>query len=188
MTKVFIGGSRRVPRLNRYVRNRIDKIIERGCTILLGDANGVDKSVQSYLFGRNYKNVVVFCAGNECRNNIGHWETRHIRVDRRKKDSDYYSAKDLEMIREADYGFMIWDIKSKGTRENILNLLKENKKTIVYLTPKKSFHTLTGLADVKELLNMCNTTYQHKFEDMFSILGGDEKEGKEESQRVLDSV
>jgi hypothetical protein len=159
MTKVFIGGSRKMSKLNEYVRNRIDKIIERGCTILVGDANGIDKSVQSYLFEINYKNVVIFCAGNECRNNIGHWETRHIRVNQKKKDSDYYSAKDLEMVREADYGFMIWDAKSKGTFVNIRYLLNARKKVILYFSPQKSLHTVTSFDQLKELLSSYDIDY-----------------------------
>ena len=46
MTKVFIGGSRRVTRLNADVQRRIDKIIEQGFPILVGDANGADKAIQ----------------------------------------------------------------------------------------------------------------------------------------------
>lgn len=186
MTKVFIGGSRKAPRINEYVRNRIDKIIERRCTILIGDANGIDKSVQRYLFERNYRNVVVFCAGSECRNNLGHWETRHIGVNQKKKDSDYYAAKDLEMVRETDYGFLIWDSKSKGTKENILNLLRADKRTVVYLTSNKSFYILTRVSEVENLMNTCNTAYQHRFEDMSKIKVNAKTEEEEDSERVLD--
>ena len=61
MTKVFIGGSRRVTRLNADVQRRIDKIIEQGFAILVGDANGADKAVQTYLRTRRYNKVDVFC-------------------------------------------------------------------------------------------------------------------------------
>jgi len=46
MTRVFIGGSRRLTRLNADVQRRIDKIIEQGFPILVGDANGADKAVR----------------------------------------------------------------------------------------------------------------------------------------------
>jgi len=78
MTKVFIGGSRRISRLNKAIKDRIDNIIQNEYTVLIGDANGADKSVQNYLFDKNYRNVLVFCMGNKCRNNIGSWQTRGI--------------------------------------------------------------------------------------------------------------
>ena len=153
-------------RLNEFIKSRIDNIIENGYTILVGDANGVDKSIQHYLFERGYTNVIVFCVENNCRNNIGNWESRQIEVPcNKKKDFYYYSAKDVAMARETDYGFMIWDAKSKGTLVNIVNLLKENKKTLVYLSPKRSFYTLSTYDDVEGLLSKCDTAYQHRFED-----------------------
>jgi hypothetical protein len=69
---VFIGGSRAVSRLNAPIRDRIDDLLNCGCTILVGDANGADKAVQQYLAGRRYTRVTVFCMEN-CRNNIGAW-------------------------------------------------------------------------------------------------------------------
>ena len=78
MTKVFIGGSRRVTRLNADVQRRIDKIIEQGFPILVGDANGADKAVQMYLRSRCYPKVDVFCTGGDCRNNVGDWPIRTV--------------------------------------------------------------------------------------------------------------
>ena len=67
--KVFIGGSRAVSKLNASIRDRIeDVVINRGHTVIVGDANGADKAVQQYLADRHYRHVVVFCMEN-CRNN-----------------------------------------------------------------------------------------------------------------------
>ena len=54
MKKVFIGGSRKISRLNESLRQRIDQMIEKNLQILLGDANGADKAVQAYLDEREY--------------------------------------------------------------------------------------------------------------------------------------
>ena len=40
-------------------------IIKNKYTILIGDANGIDRSVQQYLFLRNYLDVEVFCSGKQ---------------------------------------------------------------------------------------------------------------------------
>ena len=55
MTKVFIAGSRRLSRLNAEVKRRIDTMIEKDFTILVGDANGADKAVQRYLAEKGYR-------------------------------------------------------------------------------------------------------------------------------------
>ena len=121
MMTVFIGGSRRITRLSKAIQSRLDNIIDKGFTVVTGDANGADKAVQKYFAGRHYKNVVVFCMGGTCRNNIGNWEMRNISPQTAKKDFNYYATKDLQMANEASCGFMIWDMKSKGTLNNIIS-------------------------------------------------------------------
>lgn len=164
MTKVFIGGSRRVARLDKDVESRIDNIINNGFTILVGDANGIDRAVQAYLSARGYQKVVVFCSGDNSRNNLGNWATKHVETTRDKKDFAFYALKDLEMAKEADYGFMIWDGKSKGTLNNILNLLKQKKKVLVYYTPKHDFYTLKTYGDLEILLTKTDQKSLRMFE------------------------
>ena len=53
MTSVFIGGSRKVSRLNSAIKERIDGIIQREFTVYIGDANGSDKAIQKYLETEN---------------------------------------------------------------------------------------------------------------------------------------
>ena len=158
MNKVFIGGSRRLSRLNADVRQRIDNILQKGYSVLVGDANGADKAVQQYLFDKNYRNVLVYCVGDKCRNNVGRWETKLVREPSKVKDFHYYMIKDLEMTKDTDYGFMIWDTKSKGTINNVVNLLRENKIVIVYVSKDKKFYTLRALNDLEKLLDRCDKT------------------------------
>jgi hypothetical protein len=42
----------------------------------------------------------------------------------RSKDFAYYAAKDLAMAQDAKCGVMLWDGRSKGTLNNIQNLLR----------------------------------------------------------------
>jgi hypothetical protein len=151
---VFIGGSRAVSKLSAPLRARIDDLIQRGDTILIGDANGADKAVQKYLAKRNYRNVMVFCM-EECRNNIGGWPTRSVTPPGERRDFTYYSAKDFVMVREAKCGVMLWDAKSKGTLQNMLNLVEAGKRTLVYFAPTKGFHVLATEQDLQTLLSLC---------------------------------
>jgi len=130
MTKIFIGGSRKVTRLNEIIRKRISNIIDQNLTIYVGDANGADKAVQTFLSEKEYKNVSVFCSDMKCRNNVGKWKTVNIEVASELRGIKFYMAKDYEMAKLADYGFMLWDGKSAGTLNNVLNLLKLDKKLL----------------------------------------------------------
>lgn len=151
---VFIGGSRAVSRLNPVIRARLDDLIKRRCSILIGDANGADKAVQQYFAKRDYANVTVFCM-EDCRNNVGHWPTHHVQPPTGRKDFSYYAAKDLAMCREAKCGVMFWDGKSKGTLQNMINLIGAGKKTLVYFSPTKDFHVLATDQDLQALLARC---------------------------------
>jgi hypothetical protein len=162
MTKVFIGGSRRVSRLNADVMRRIDRIIEQGFPVFVGDANGADKAVQKYLQNRGYEAVEVFCSGGECRNNLGNWPVRVVAAPQARRDFDYYAAKDERMAQEASIGLMIWDGKSAGTLANAARLLRQDKKVVVYATPAKRFLTLRTEADREHLLSGCGRDVREK--------------------------
>lgn len=171
MTKIFVGGSRRLTRMNVNVKAKLEAMIQREYVILVGDANGTDKTVQKHLLDRHYSNVIVFCMANGCRNNLGQWEERRIQVYSGKDGFEYYSVKDAEMAREADYGFMLWDAKSKGTFKNILNLLKSNKRTLVYISPQRDFLVLDTLNDIPNLLQRCDIEDRNLLESKFKLSG-----------------
>lgn len=162
--KVFVGGSRRLSRLNNKVAQTLDRLIERGFTIIIGDANGADKAVQSYLANKQYRNVIVFCMQGQCRNNLGGWQSRQVETSLRNNGFEFYAVKDLAMAKETDYGFMLWDSKSKGTLNNIVNLLRENKPVVIYFSPMKTLHKLTKLGDLSTILEKCDKESIRKFE------------------------
>jgi hypothetical protein len=155
MTSVFIGGSRAVSRLNSIIRAQLDDLIRRQCAIFIGDANGADKSVQEHFANHRYPHVVVYCM-ERCRNNLANWPTKHVAAPGARKDFAYYAAKDLAMAHDAKCGVMLWDGKSKGTLNNVQQLLSQGKKALVYFAPEKAFHKLTTAQDLDELLGRCD--------------------------------
>jgi len=164
MTKVFIGGSRAASRLNEPIRMRLDRVIEKGLPVIIGDANGADKAVQQYLNSKNYLNVEVFCSGNFCLNNIGNWKQRKVSSSAPSKTFDFYATKDRAMAYEATVGFMVWDGKSKGTLLNVLRLLKQHKKAVVYNVPEKRFYELKALAHWEEFISRCDCDLRNEVE------------------------
>jgi hypothetical protein len=89
---------------------------------------------------------------DHCRNNVGHWPTRQIDAPRGTKGFDYYSLKDRAMAEAAEYGLMLWDGKSKGTVNNVVNLSRDHKPVVVYVAPTKQFRTIKTFEDIKGLL------------------------------------
>jgi hypothetical protein len=152
MKKVFIGGSRKLWKINKDIQQRIDNIIKNGHKILIGDANGIDKSVQQYLFSKKYINVLVCCSGDKCRNNVGNWKVKYIETGGALKGRLFYTLKDIEMAKDTDFGMMIWDGKSVGTFNNIFNLMKLNKQILLYYSPKKVFYTIRNLSELESIL------------------------------------
>jgi len=152
VTRVFIGGSRSVTRLDANVRRRLDRIVEKRLHVIVGDANGADKAVQRYLHERQLELVEVFAADESPRNNVGQWPVRVVRPPHARRDFDYYATKDRAMAAEATVGLMLWDGASRGTLMNVLRLADQRKPVVVYVQPKKAFVDIRTPGDVALLL------------------------------------
>jgi hypothetical protein len=130
---VFVSGSISISKLPNSAVKKIDNIIHRNFTVLVGDANGVDLQVQKYLFRKKYNNVIVYFVGTKIRNNIGKWKVEEINNVDNKKGRELYTLKDIAMAKDADYGLMIWDGLSLGTLNNIKEMKNRNKRFYVVL-------------------------------------------------------
>jgi len=135
---VFIAGSISIKRLSKGAAQRLHSIIDKGYAVVVGDAGGVDKAVQGYLLDCHHNQVTVYCI-NQPRNNLGEWPVETVaRTQNRPRRSDF-TKKDLAMARAADVGFMIWDGRSPGTLNNVLNLISLGKQSLVYVDGDDEF-------------------------------------------------
>lgn len=169
MTTVFLSGSRTIGRLNDMIRDRIRNMMDQDFRIVVGDANGADKAFQAFLAGALYKNVSVFCAGPVCRNNVGNWPVERIQVDAKFKGRDFYTQKDKEMAIAADYGLVLWDGKSAGSINNVFELLKWQKRVVVYLSSENRFANISEAQDVQELLKSCTSVDYSKISKKINL-------------------
>lgn len=153
MTSVFIGGSRRLSRLNAELSHRLDNIIEKELRVLVGDANGFDRAAQAYLAGRGYKDVLVYCTAGICRNNVGNWPEHAVEYHGPDRGFEFYAAKDDAMLRDADYGLFGWDGKSRGTLRNIQRMAEQGKPSAVYVSPLGGFVNIRNVQDASTLVH-----------------------------------
>jgi hypothetical protein len=153
MRTVFFGGSRRITRLDPVLRAHIDKELEESDVVLIGDASGADKAIQVYLAENHRADVIVYCSGEMCRNNVGQWMTNRVETQRQKRDLEFYRVKDRAMADRADFGFMVWDGRSRGTILNVVDLLEKGKHAIVYFQPDKAVSKIEDRRSLEKLLN-----------------------------------
>jgi len=68
------------------------------------------------------------------------------------------------MSAAAGYGFMIWDGESVGTLLNVVRLLRQDKKVVVYLASKKRFVDLRNLDDWDSFVVDCSADLRARVE------------------------
>ncbi|MFK0300175.1 hypothetical protein ACIQTU_13260 [Brevundimonas sp. NPDC090276] len=153
MTKVFIAGSITIKNLSEEFLIRINNIVDKGLTVLVGDAGGVDLSVQEYLKNLSAENVIVYCSGYVPRNNVNSWPVVAVKVDAKEGTRAFFTAKDKEMAAVADFGLMVWDKKSTGTLSNVIEMIKDRKMVAVYLNKDGVFFDVKTPDDLEILVS-----------------------------------
>ena len=153
MTTVFIAGSITIKHLDAKVRERIMNIVHQNFDVIVGDADGVDTSIQQFLLDQDYQQVTVFCTGETPRNNIGHWAVCRVKTYHSPGSRAYFTAKDLAMAEAADSGLMIWDTKSTGTLSNVIELLSRKKYSWAFVNKLKTFHAIKSVESLEQLLD-----------------------------------
>jgi hypothetical protein len=152
MIRVFLAGSRKLSRLPEAVRTRLQEIVGREMEVVVGDANGADRAIQSQLAAWNYPSVTVYHVGVSPRNNVGAWPTCRIETPRGARGFDFYATKDRAMAEAADCGLMVWDGISRGTLANVEALVAGAKPVAVYVSPLgrcMSVRSPSELSDLK---------------------------------------
>lgn len=140
--KIFISGSISLKHLPEKVRNEsLCKIIQNNLTVLVGDADGIDKLIQQFFYSLGYLNVKVYSISEQPRNLMtSSFLVERVNVSNNiTKERERQSFKDIKMTQDSDYSLVVWDGKSKGSFNNIIRAI-ESKKTIkVFLTSIDDF-------------------------------------------------
>jgi predicted XRE-type DNA-binding protein len=169
MTTVFIAGSISISRLHEKVQDRINKIVSSNFNVVVGDADGADTSIQQCLHVYRADRVTVYCTGDTPRNNVANWPVHRVHSKARAGTRAFFTAKDLEMARSSDYGLMVWDCKSTGTLSNVIELLKEKKKSLVFVNKNKDFVTVADGDGLRHLLHFMSDHARAKAEEKIGL-------------------
>ena len=121
--------------LPRQIRRELKNRMKRGDTIIVGDAPGIDRQVQDYLYKKNYKKVEVYGPGRQVRYSANKkWKTHPIDSPSYEIGSkEWLAAKDIEMSNRSTEGLaVILDEGSRATRNNVDRLISQNKDVKVF--------------------------------------------------------
>lgn len=170
MTTVFIAGSMTIKNLDLKVRERIANVVALNYDVVVGDADGVDCSIQKLLKESGANKTTVYCAGDRPRNNVGQWPVRCVTTYHSPGSRAYFTAKDIEMAKDADYGLMIWDAKSPGTLSNVIELLTQKKNALVFINKEKEFKKVVDVSGLDELLSVMSDHARMKADAKIQLL------------------
>ncbi|WP_431285568.1 helix-turn-helix domain-containing protein [Humitalea sp. 24SJ18S-53] len=169
MTTVFIAGSISINRLHEKVADRINKIVSSDFNVVVGDADGTDTSIQECLQRYQAGKVTVYCTGDSPRNNVAEWPVHRVVSNAKAGTRAYFTAKDLEMARHSDYGLMVWDCKSTGTLSNVIELVREKKKSVVFVNKNKDFVTISDKDGLERLVAFMSDHARAKAEEKIGL-------------------
>jgi hypothetical protein len=168
-TKVFIAGSMNIKHLDPKVKVRIDNILARNFEVVVGDADGAYTSIQAYLFDQGTTKTTVFCSGERPRNNVGNWPVQRVDTSHSEGTRAFFTAKDIRMAEIADFGLMVWDTKSTGTLNNVIELLVRKKKSAVFVNKVREFKDITTVEQLEELLSYMSEHAKQKADEKIKL-------------------
>lgn len=169
MTTVFIAGSITIKELHPLIIERIKKIVDQKFSVVVGDANGVDSSVQQELLNMGCDATTVFSSSPKPRNNLGSWPVHVVKTDHPRGSRAFYTAKDIQMAENADCGLMVWDAKSTGTLSNVIELLSRNKSSVVFINDLKEFVIIKSPQDIDKLISFMSPANLKKADDKIKM-------------------
>jgi hypothetical protein len=181
MTTIFISGSREIALIPNEVRVRIDRIIDSGFDIVVGDSDrGVDAAILRYLQSRSYEHVTVYTIHSKPRVKtlLASWRickieptsaTKTDKAGNVRNGRELETEKDRAMGNVADFGLVVWQSTytnrfgnssvSKGSLRNMHQLLSAGRPVVLYKADADIFsedsfscYELRTLSDLRELV------------------------------------
>ncbi|WP_145033635.1 hypothetical protein [Pantoea ananatis] len=168
-TTVFVAGSITIKKLDPLIVERLKKIVDQNFNVVVGDATGVDSSVQQELVHMGFRAATVFSSSSKPRNNLGSWPVNVVHTHHTPGTRAFFTAKDIKMAEAADYGLMVWDTKSPGTLSNVIELLSRKKSSVVFINKAKEFVIIKEPKDIDKLIERMSESSLHKVEEKIKL-------------------
>jgi len=134
------------------VKQSIDKAVERGMTIIVGEAPGANRLYQDYLKKKGYRNVIVGHAVR-LRYNAGNWIDVKYGRDLKEREK--------KMIEDCDSAVVIWMNNSSVIANNLEMLKRSGKPTFVYECSSEGDEVRAGELDPNRIYDQFYYMKEH---------------------------
>lgn len=133
---VFISGKVKYDDpVDNTLKEELDRVINAGSKVIIGDAPGADTRCQDYLASKGYKNVTVYTTDDVVRNNVGNWNVKKISGNGMTTERDVRAQKDIAMSEASTKGIVVSsrdDRADSATSKNIQRLAESGKSIQFY--------------------------------------------------------
>lgn len=86
---------------------------------------------------------------------MNEWPVNEVATALKSGSFEFYAEKDRKMAEDADYGFMIWDGKSRGTLNDAIMLTNQGKSVLIYFMPQKKFFSFKSSDTLNGFISSC---------------------------------
>ena len=133
---VFVSGKVKFDKpITSMVKRELDRAMNAGSKIIIGDAPGADTRCQDYLASKRYDNVVVYTTDEVVRNNVGNWPVERVSDNGMTSERDVRAQKDIAMSNAATKGIVVSsrdDRSDSATSKNMQRLAEAGKSIQFY--------------------------------------------------------
>lgn len=187
--KVFISGSINIESLPMKIISSLELMMKNNLKILVGDASGIDSAIQNYFRNKEYFNVSIYTIYDKPR----HQKSKNFLVNTiilnedSTKEREKQSKKDEAMTNDSDFSLVIWDGKSKGSYQNILRSIEQNKPVKVFLSYKDDFipQNRVTKSEMQYIFNENNGYTSSELLEQIKLLGVDYFKNTKEINKYL---
>ena len=172
--KIYVGGSKKIDTLPECVQTRLKELAGEKNGFIMGANAGADVLLREFLSKDAKASVNVYIPEDEDVSydgvNVTHFKPRYDDEDKRRTHEKFmhgsfvFPDADYSLLKDAEYGFFIWDGESLRTFMNILEMVWYKKPVEVYLAKTGNIYKIEKAEDLKELVDKPGEDYVGKWD------------------------
>ena len=172
--KIYVGGSKNIDNLPECVQTRLKELAGEKDEFIIGVNAGADVRLREFLCKEAKASVNVYVPEDDDVSyedvNVTHFKPRYDDEDKRRTHEKFmhgsfvFPDADYSLLKDAEYGFFIWDGESLRTFMNILEMVWYKKPVEVYLAKTGNIYKIEKAEDLKELVDKPGEDYVGKWD------------------------
>ena len=173
--KIYVGGSKNIDTLPECIQTRLKELAGEKNGFIMGTNVGADVLLREFLSKDAKASVNVYVPEEEAVSfegvNITYFKPRYDDENERRTHENVFMHgsfvfpdADFNLLKDAEYGFFIWDGASLRTFMNILEMVWYKKTVEVYLAKTGDIYKIEKAEDLKELVDMPGEDYVGKWD------------------------